>query len=82
MKKQILLLVVSLSMIGCENENVREDFPEMEGFYIESCGLPSVSIDNVKSFSTKVNDYITEYPESEEHSPYPKRQTLRWAYYS
>jgi hypothetical protein len=46
----------------------------MEGFYIESCGLPSVNIDSVKSFSTRVNDYTTEYPESKEHSLYPKIQ--------
>ena len=46
----------------------------MESFYIESCGLPAVTIDSVKLFSTKVNDYTTEYPESKEHSLYPKIQ--------
>ena len=35
----------------------------MEGFYVESCGLPSVTIDSVKSFTIKVNDFTTENPE-------------------
>lgn len=59
-------------MISCEKEVIGEGYPEMEGFYIESCGLSSVSIDSVKSFTVKVNDYTTEYPESKEHSLYPK----------
>ena len=46
----------------------------MESFYIESCGLRSVTLDSVKTFSVKVNDYTTEYPESKDHSLYPKIQ--------
>jgi hypothetical protein len=58
--------------VGCEKEVIGEGYPEMEGFYVESCGLPAVTIDSVKLFSTKVNDYTTEYPESKVHSLYPK----------
>ena len=58
-----------------EGDSMRDagiGYPEMEGFYVESCGLPTVTIDSVKSFSTKVNDYTSEYPESKEHSLYPE----------
>lgn len=74
MKKLVLLFAVCLMVIGCEKEVISEGYPEMEGFYVESCGLPSVTIDSVKSFTVKVNDYTTEYPESKEHSLYPKIQ--------
>ena len=74
MKKLVLLFAASLMVIGCEKDVIGEGYPEMEGFYIESCGLPAVTIDSVKLFSTKVNDYTTEYPESKEHSLYPKIQ--------
>ena len=74
MKKLVLLFAACLMVMGCEKEVLSEGYPEMEGFYVESCGLPTVTIDSVKSFSIKVNDYTTEYPESKEHSLYPKIQ--------
>ena len=74
MKKLVLLLAVCLCMVGCEKEVIGEGFPEMEGFYVESCGLPAVSLDSVKSFSVKVDDFTIEFPESKEHSLYPKIQ--------
>ena len=72
MKKLVLLFAACLMVIGCEKDVIGEGYPEMEGFYVESCGLPAVTIDSVKLFSTKVNDYTTEYPESKVHSLYPK----------
>lgn len=74
MKKLVLLFAVCLMVMGCEKDVIGEGYPEMEGFYVESCALPTVSIDSVKSFAVKVNDYTTEYPESKEHSLYPKIQ--------
>ena len=74
MKRLLFLFVYCLTVIACEKDVNREGYPEMEGFYVESCGLPAVTIDSVKLFSTKVNDYTTEYPESKEHSLYPKIQ--------
>ena len=74
MKKLLFLFACSLTIMACEKELNGEGYPEMEGFYYESCGLPAVTIDSVKLFSTKVNDYTTEYPESKEHSLYPKIQ--------
>ncbi len=76
MKKLVLLFAAYLMVIGCEKDVIGEGYPEMEGFYIESCGLPAVTIDSVKLFSTKVDDYTTEYPESKEHSLYPKIQQV------
>lgn len=63
MKKLVLLFAASLMVIGCEKDVIGEGYPEMEGFYVESCGLPSVTIDSVKSFTIKVNDFTTENPE-------------------
>ena len=74
MKKLLFLFVCSLTIIACEKDLNGESYPEMEIFYIESCGLPAVTIDSVKLFSIKVNNYTTEYPESKDHSLYPKIQ--------
>lgn len=74
MKKLVLLVAICLMVMSCEKDVIGEGYPEMEGFYVEFCGLPTVTIDSVKSFTVKVNDYTTEYPESKEHSLYPKIQ--------
>ena len=74
MKKLVLLFTVCLMVIGCEKDVIGEGYPEMEGFYTESCGLPGVTIDSVKLFSVKVDNYTDVYPESKEHSLYPKIQ--------
>ena len=74
MKELICLIICCLMMIACEKEVKHEGYIEMERFYIESCGLPSVTIDSVKFFTIKVNKYTTEFPESKDHSLYPKIQ--------
>ena len=74
MKKLLFLFAVCLMVIGCEKEMIGEGYPEMEGFYVESCGLPVVTIDSVKSFSVKFSNYVTKYPQSKSHSLYPKIQ--------
>jgi hypothetical protein len=61
-------------MVGCEKQVIGEGYPEMEAFYNESCTLPAVTIDSVKTFSTKVGNYVTKYPKSKSHSLYPKIQ--------
>jgi len=73
MKKLLGLAVTSLLlMTACEKEVISEDYPEIEGFYIESCGLQVATIDSVKNFKVKVEDFTVEFPESKEHSLYPK----------
>lgn len=74
MKKLLLLFAACLMVIGCEKDVIGEGYPEMEGFYTESCGLPEVTIDSVKLFSVKVDNDTDVYPESKEHSLYPKIQ--------
>lgn len=74
MKKLILFLATSFITIGCEKQAISESYPEMKAFYTESCTLPAVTIDSVKTFSTKVDNYVAQYPESKSHSLYPKIQ--------
>ena len=74
MKKLVLFIIGCLFVVGCEKQVISEGFPEMEAFYTESCTLPAVTIDSVKTFSAKVGNYVTKYPESKSHSLYPKIQ--------
>ncbi len=74
MKKLVVVFAASFMMFGCEKSVISEGFPEMEGFYVESCGLSTVTIDSVKLFSAKVSNFTAEYPESKNHSLYPKIQ--------
>ena len=69
-----MLFAASLMVMGCEKVVYSEGYPEMESFYSESCGLMAVTTDSVKSFSIKVDDFTNVYPESKEHSLYPKIQ--------
>lgn len=57
-------------VIGCEKDVI----DQMEAYYTESMGLQSVTIDSVKTFSNKVNNYVTQFPEEKEHLLYPKIQ--------
>lgn len=72
MKKLVLIFTVCLFMVGCEKQVISESYPEMKAFYTESCTLPAVTIDSVKTFSAKVDNYVANYPESKSHSLYPK----------
>lgn len=74
MKKLALLIASIFMMAGCEKEVIGEGYPEMEAFYAESCGLPIVTVDSVRLFSSKVDNYTDTYPESKEHSLYPRIQ--------
>jgi len=74
MKKLVSFFTVCLFMVGCEKQVNSEGYPEMEAFYTESCALPAVTIDSVKTFSAKVSNYVSKYPESKTHSLYPQIQ--------
>ena len=76
MKKMVLgfLSIILPMLVSCEKEMIGKGYPEMEGFYVESCGLPVVTIDSVKLFSAKVDNYTDVYPKSKEHFLYPKIQ--------
>lgn len=70
MKKQVLLSIVWLCMMGCEKDVI----DIMQDYYVESQGLQSVTIDSVTTFSQKVERYVTLFPEEKEHYLYPKIQ--------
>ncbi len=75
MKRLLGLAFTSLLlMTACEKEVISEGWPEMKGFYIESCSLQMATIDSVKNFSMKVDDFTAKFPESKEHSLFPKIQ--------
>ena len=72
MKNLLLLFAACLMVTGCEKDVIGEGYPEMEGFYTESCGLPEVTIDSVKLFSVKVDNYTDVYP-YQRNTPYIPR---------
>jgi hypothetical protein len=68
----LVLLVFAISWFtSCEKE-VYDINPQMESFYMESVQLPSVTIDSVKSFSSKVEGFTRSYPWAVEHQRYPQ----------
>ena len=73
MKKTFYLLVVIMvmgfAMPSCE-KSVSDDYPIMESFYRESVALPLVSIDSIKSFSSKVDEYVAINPKAKQHRRY------------
>lgn len=75
MKKGVVLLamcmVIGFLLPSCEKD-VFDVNPQMEAYYIESLQLPSVTIDSVKSFSSKVDGFTRSYPLALEHEKYPK----------
>ena len=68
----MILLVFAIGWLtSCEKE-VYDINPQMESFYMESVQLPSVTIDSVKSFSSKVDGFTRSYPWAVEHQRYPQ----------
>ncbi len=57
-------------MTACEKEIVSK----LEAYYTESMCLQSVTIDSVKTFSNKVENYVAENPEEKGNPLYPKIQ--------
>lgn len=68
----IILLVFSISWFTSCEKDVYDINPQMESFYMESVQLPSVTIDSVKSFSSKVEGFTRSYPWAVEHQRYPQ----------
>ncbi len=71
MKKLVLLFMAFLMMTACEKDIVSN----MEAYYTESMGLQSVTLDSVKTFSNKVENYVAENPDEKENPLYPKIQS-------
>ena len=68
----IILLVFAISWLtSCEKE-VFDINPTMEAYYMESVQLPTVSLDSIKKFSSKVDGYVADNPLAKEHRRYPQ----------
>jgi hypothetical protein len=65
-----LCLLASFILPSCEKA-VIDEYPQMEAYYVESKGLSSVTIDSVRTFSSKVDGFVTTYPIAKEHEKYP-----------
>lgn len=74
LQNHFVVAVLLFMTVGCEKEVLSEGYPEIESFYVESCGLQSVAPDSVETFSKKVDDFTAVYPDSKEHSLFPKIQ--------
>ena len=74
MKKTFIIMLMCLTasfiLPSCEKA-VIDEYPQMESFYVESKGLNFVTIDSVKTFSSKVDGFVTTYPLAKEHEKYP-----------
>ena len=58
--------------LSCSKDDEYEVSPVMEAYYDESVNLNTASIDSVKSFMGKVNNFIATYPEAKESNLYAK----------
>ncbi|MBR5842198.1 MAG: hypothetical protein IKY64_06280 [Bacteroidaceae bacterium] len=69
----IAILLLSVSWFAsCEREiDFFDVSPTMEAYYIESIDLPSVTLDSVKLFVSKVNNFTADHPEAYKHEKYP-----------
>ena len=66
----LLLLSASFILPSCEKA-VSDEYPQMEAYYVESKGLNSVTIDSVRTFSSKVDGFVAVNPLAKEHEKYP-----------
>lgn len=75
MKKGVIVLamctVMGFILPSCEKEGY-DISPQMESFYMESVQLPTVSLDSIMKFSTKVDSYVADNPLAKEHRRYPQ----------
>lgn len=73
MKKGLILMLQIFAaswVISCEKE-VFDINPTMEAYNMESKGLYSVTIDSVRTFSSKVDGFVAVNPLAKEHEKYP-----------
>ena len=69
----IIILFSAIICIACEKEVFSEyDEGVMRTYYNESMVLPKQTADSIKTFSQKVDRYVTTYPEAEESEYYPE----------
>lgn len=76
--KQIALPITAAAFLAasvfsaCSKEVIDAHEENMEYFYYESCGLTKVEGDSIMRFATKVDTYVTLYPETKSAPYYPE----------
>jgi len=76
--KHIALPIIAATFLAasvfsaCSKEVVEAPIENMEYFYYESCGLTKVEGDSIIRFATKVDTYVTHYPETKSDPYYPE----------
>ena len=70
----LLLITFLFLLTACEKEGTADQWPQMQTYYTESCGLQAVPLDSVARFDQKVDAFTAAYPESKAHPLYPAIQ--------
>lgn len=65
-------LFAASALSACSKEAFGAPIEDMESFYNESRGLTKVSPDSIQRFATKVENYVTYYPETKSDPYYPE----------
>lgn len=65
-------LFAASALSACSKEVLGAPVQDMEYFYNESRGLTKVSPDSIQRFATKVENYVTYYPETKSDPYYPE----------
>ena len=66
----VTCLIIGFLMPSCSKDDESESSPVMEALYAESVNLSEASLDSVKSFRSKVSNFIATYPNAKENSLY------------
>lgn len=68
----MVALFATSALSSCSKEAFGAPIEDMEYFYNESRGLTKVSPDSILRFATKVENYVTYYPETKSDPYYPE----------
>lgn len=68
----VVALFATSALSSCSKDAIGAPVQDMEYFYNESRGLTKVSPDSIQRFATKVENYVTYYPEKKSDPYYPE----------
>ena len=68
----VVALFATSALSSCSKDAIGAPIEDMEYFYNESRGLTKVSPDSIQRFATKVENYVTYYPETKSDPYYPE----------
>lgn len=67
----VVALFATSALSSCSKDIIDAPVEDMEYFYYESCGLTKVAGDSIQRFATKVDTYVTRYPETKTNPHFP-----------